>query len=102
MNMAGIPTPLKIVPYFWSFQFGVGLDYVGHAGKWDEIITDGDPSKQDFTCYYVKGEKLLAAAGCGRGGHMIALAELMRLGRTPSPAGKCRKTPDFCKVLTPT
>jgi NADPH-dependent 2,4-dienoyl-CoA reductase/sulfur reductase-like enzyme/nitrite reductase/ring-hydroxylating ferredoxin subunit len=99
INMAGIPTPLKIIPFFWSFQFGVGLDYVGYAHTWDEIHTDGDPSKQDFTCYYFKGDKLLAAAGCGRSQQMLALAELMRLDRTPGRADVRGETLDFIAML---
>ena len=100
INIAGIPTPLNIIPFFWSFQFGVGLDYVGYAHDWDELHTDGDPAKQDFTCYYFKGGKLRAAAGCGRSEQMLALAELMRLGRVPSAAELHGETPDFKAILS--
>lgn len=110
-EMAGVPNPASTpgpkgdrrgfggTPYFWTFQFGVGLDYVGFAHAWDEIVVDGDIAKQDFTAYYVRGGKVLAAAGCGRSRQMGALAELMRLGRTPGAEAVRGATPDFVQML---
>jgi NADPH-dependent 2,4-dienoyl-CoA reductase/sulfur reductase-like enzyme len=68
------------VPYFWSLQFSVGLDYVGHADKWDRVVVDGTIDSGDFTAYYVRDGKVVAAASCGRSRQMSALLELMRRG----------------------
>jgi len=99
LNMLGQPTPFEGVPYFWSFQFGVGLDYVGHAEKWDEIHIDGDIGKQDFTAFYLRGQTMLAASGCNRSTQMAALAELMRLGRAPSAQMVKAGPVDFAALL---
>jgi 3-phenylpropionate/trans-cinnamate dioxygenase ferredoxin reductase component len=34
--------PQEELPYFWSDQFGVRLQYVGHAGRWARVELDGD------------------------------------------------------------
>ncbi len=51
------------VPYFWTRQYGMTLKYVGHAPSWDDVVIDGSLAKRDFTAYYLKGDRVLAACG---------------------------------------
>jgi NADPH-dependent 2,4-dienoyl-CoA reductase/sulfur reductase-like enzyme/nitrite reductase/ring-hydroxylating ferredoxin subunit len=83
-NMAGKETPYRSVPFFWTLQAGMHLRYVGHATEWDEIFVDGNIDEGKFIAYYVKDDRILAAAGTGRDADMAALEELMRLDRMPS------------------
>lgn len=80
-NMAGKRTMFSSVPFFWTTQFDVTLNYVGHAKDWDEIIFQGDLSKRDFLAFYVKDHKVLAAAGMNRDKELAYLEELIRLNR---------------------
>ncbi len=82
-NMVGQPTKFDNVPFFWTNQFDLRVDYVGHADEWDEIIVDGDISKPEFIAYYVKGDRVLAASGCKRDRQTSALLELMRMNTVP-------------------
>jgi NADPH-dependent 2,4-dienoyl-CoA reductase/sulfur reductase-like enzyme len=82
-NMAGVPRVYDDVPYFWTFQYDVGLDYVGHAERWDSIHVDGDIGRREFLAYYIRGEKILAVSGCNRSDQVLGIAELMRAGRMP-------------------
>jgi NADPH-dependent 2,4-dienoyl-CoA reductase/sulfur reductase-like enzyme/nitrite reductase/ring-hydroxylating ferredoxin subunit len=66
------------VPFFWTTQWGITLNYVGHAEKWDEIIYRGSPEQKDFLAFYVSNGKLLAAAGCNRDQDLIAIEFLMQ------------------------
>jgi len=84
-NMAEQKTAFDSVPFFWTNQAGLNFQYVGHAEDWDDIIIDGDLDKQDFVAYYIKGNKILAAAGNGRGKEMAAIEELMRKDELPRP-----------------
>jgi NADPH-dependent 2,4-dienoyl-CoA reductase/sulfur reductase-like enzyme/nitrite reductase/ring-hydroxylating ferredoxin subunit len=84
-NMAGKEVEYDGVPFFWTRQFDAGLVYVGHAERWDEIIYVGDVSAHDFLAYYVEGNRVLAVAGMNRDRDMVAVEELMRLDRMPSP-----------------
>jgi apoptosis-inducing factor 3 len=69
------------VPFFWTSQWGLTLNYVGHAEKWDEIIYRGSPEQKDFLAFYVSGGKLLAAAGCNRDQDLIAIEFLLQHNR---------------------
>ena len=83
-NMAGKETTYDSVPFFWTRQFDVGLLYVGHAQRWEEIIYHGDVTTRDFLAFYVKENRVLAVAGMNRDQEMAAAEELMRLGRMPA------------------
>ncbi len=84
-NMAGKIVAFDSVPFFWTRQFDAGLLYVGHAEKWGEIIFQGDISAHDFLAFYVKENRVLAAAGMNRNHEMAAIEELMRLDHMPEP-----------------
>lgn len=55
--------PFADVPYFWSDQYGLKYQMVGHARDHDEIRIDAvGTEKRPFATYYRQG-KLVAAAG---------------------------------------
>jgi NADPH-dependent 2,4-dienoyl-CoA reductase/sulfur reductase-like enzyme/nitrite reductase/ring-hydroxylating ferredoxin subunit len=93
-NMAGGTVEFAGVPYFWSEQYDLFLQYVGYAPGWDQVIIHGDLGKRNFLAYYVQGEKVMAAAGVERDQQLAALAELLRLNRGPAP-GQLREPSAF-------
>jgi len=93
-NMAGRRVDFAGIPFFWSEQFDLFLQYVGHAESWDELIVHGDLAGHNFLGFYVKGNRVMAAAGLQRDRQLGAMAELMRLDQTPSPE-ELRRNPDF-------
>jgi hypothetical protein len=74
------------LPVFWTMQFKFPLRYGGHAEEWDEIIFDGDPEKREFIAFYIKNDRVLAAATSQRDTETAAISELMRLNQMPTPA----------------
>ena len=86
LNMSGQQTEFKGVPFFWTEQFEPYLFYVGHVTDWDEIIWHGKAADRKFVAFYVKNDRVLAAAGCGYDHGMAYITELMRNGLTPTPA----------------
>ena len=74
------------VPFFWSNQWGITLNYVGHAEKWDEIIYRGDPAQKDFIAFYVEGGKMTAAAGCNHDQELDAIELILRENMLLTPA----------------
>jgi len=98
-NMAGISTEYDSVPFFWTMQAGLGLQYVGHAQTWDEIIIDGEIAEKNFLAYYVAKGKVHAVAAMGRDREMAAIQEVMRLDRIPSPDEVRNGSVDFMKLL---
>ncbi len=93
-NLAGKEVAFAGVPFFWSEQFDLFLQYVGFAADWEEVIFHGEVSARDFLAFYVKGDRVLAAAGLGHDRQLAALAELMRLDKMPTPA-ELRGQPAF-------
>ena len=80
-NMAGKRVPWGGVPFFWTEQFDLTLQYLGYAPTWDDIIFYGDLKERNFLAFYVKDGRVLAAAGLNRDREMTAIAELMRVDK---------------------
>lgn len=67
LNMLGRDVPHDVVPYFYSVLGNDGeLEYVGPAYEWDEEIVRGSYENRDFTTWYLKEGRVLAALTWGR------------------------------------
>jgi len=70
--IVGEDLPPRPLPYFWSDQFGLRLQYVGHAVDWESVEVDGGPT--DFGARYLDGEgRPLAALLVNRPRELSAL-----------------------------
>ena len=76
-NMLGDEEPYTGVPFFWTEQHNVVVNYVGHAAEWDEIIVDGDIGSFNFLAFYIKDGIVAAVATAGRDHQTALLSELM-------------------------
>jgi 3-phenylpropionate/trans-cinnamate dioxygenase ferredoxin reductase subunit len=59
-NMLGTPTPYERIPYFFSDQYDVGMEYSGYATDWDEVVFRGDPAGGEFIAFWLKDGRLAA------------------------------------------
>ncbi|MFF1298838.1 MULTISPECIES: NAD(P)/FAD-dependent oxidoreductase [unclassified Streptomyces] len=50
------------VPYFFSDQYDLGMEYSGWAppGSYDEVVIRGDAGKREFIAFWVKERRVLA------------------------------------------
>lgn len=50
------------VPYFFSDQYDLGMEYSGWAppGTYDEVVIRGDAGKREFIAFWVKENRVLA------------------------------------------
>ncbi len=77
------PGPL---PSFWSDQYGLRIQYVGHAAGADEIRFSGDPRDRDFAVLYSRDERPVAALAVGRPRELAAMRRLIeKLELDPNP-----------------
>ena len=53
-SMLGAPEPYSPTLYFWSDQYDLSIQYLGHATEWDEIAVRGNPDEEKFTAFYLK------------------------------------------------
>jgi apoptosis-inducing factor 3 len=66
LNMLGQREALIQVPFFWSQHYDVPINYVGHAGVWDEIEIDGDIRKKDCVLRFKQDGRVAAVASIFR------------------------------------
>jgi 3-phenylpropionate/trans-cinnamate dioxygenase ferredoxin reductase component len=59
-SMLGGAEPYDRVPYFFSDQYDVGMEYAGHATEWDEVVFRGDVDAREFIAFWVKDGRVLA------------------------------------------
>ncbi len=53
--IAGGDSPYTKLPYFWSDQYDVSLEYRGHASGDDRAVWRGDRDGRRFTVFYLRG-----------------------------------------------
>ncbi len=62
-NMAGKGEAYDRLPYFFTDQYDLGMEYVGHVGPdgYDEVVLRGDTAEtRVFTAFWLKGGQVLA------------------------------------------
>ena len=58
--MLGQPTVYDRLPYFFSDQYDVGMEYAGFARTWDRVIFRGDPATREFIAFWLSGDRVVA------------------------------------------
>jgi 3-phenylpropionate/trans-cinnamate dioxygenase ferredoxin reductase subunit len=48
------------IPYFFSDQYEVGMEYSGYATKWDEVVFRGDRDGGEFVAFWLRDGRVLA------------------------------------------
>jgi NADPH-dependent 2,4-dienoyl-CoA reductase/sulfur reductase-like enzyme/nitrite reductase/ring-hydroxylating ferredoxin subunit len=61
-NMLGASERFDAVPFFWSMHYDVGINYVGHAERWDRIELDGRPEDKDCAMRFIIDDRVAALA----------------------------------------
>ena len=80
--MAGHAQPYSEVPWFWSDQYDLNLQYVGAGLPWNETVVRGAMGEPPFTVFYLESGSLVAAAGFNDH-HTVARARRVMEARKP-------------------
>ena len=69
-SMLGQDVVYDRVPYFFSDQYDLGMEYSGHAvpGEYDDVVYRGDSDKREFIAYWLKECRVLAGPSCASKG----------------------------------
>jgi 3-phenylpropionate/trans-cinnamate dioxygenase ferredoxin reductase component len=59
-NMLGRDLAYDRIPYFFSDQYDVGMEYAGHALTYDRVVFRGDPSTFEFMAFWMRGDRVAA------------------------------------------
>jgi 3-phenylpropionate/trans-cinnamate dioxygenase ferredoxin reductase component len=58
--MLGQPVSYDRIPYFYSDQYDVGMEYSGYAPVWDEVVFRGDPAGGEFIAFWLRDGSVAA------------------------------------------
>jgi 3-phenylpropionate/trans-cinnamate dioxygenase ferredoxin reductase subunit len=58
--MLGDSTPYERIPYFFSDQYDVGMEYSGYVREWDRVVFRGDREAGEFIAFWLKDERVVA------------------------------------------
>ncbi|HWT25292.1 MAG TPA: FAD-dependent oxidoreductase [Solirubrobacteraceae bacterium] len=58
--MLGSTEAYDRLPYFFSDQYDVGMEYSGHARDWDRVVFRGDPATREFIAFWLRDARVLA------------------------------------------
>src|SRR5215216_3117916 len=59
-NMLGRHERYDALPYFFSDQYDVGMEYAGYARTWDRVVLRGDPASREFIAFWVSDDRVVA------------------------------------------
>jgi len=58
--MLGEPDVYDRLPYFFSDQYDVGMEYAGFARTWDRVVFRGDPATREFIAFWLLEDRVVA------------------------------------------
>lgn len=85
-TICGKDKEIAALPWFWSDQYDLKLKIAGLNTGYDDIVLNGDPTRdRDFTCYYLRGGELLAADCVNRPRDFVTSKRMIAQGDRVDP-----------------
>jgi NADPH-dependent 2,4-dienoyl-CoA reductase/sulfur reductase-like enzyme len=72
------------LPSFWSDQYGVRIQCVGHPHHGEAVLVEGDPAARDFEAVFVRDGRPVAGLTVGRPRAIPALRKRIEAGHRPA------------------
>ncbi|MFE1958097.1 NAD(P)/FAD-dependent oxidoreductase [Streptomyces sp. NPDC059479] len=85
--MLGQDVTYDRVPYFFSDQYDLGLEYSGWAppGSYDQVVVRGDAGKREFVAFWLKDRRVLAGMNVNVWDVTEDIQRLIRSGEQQDP-----------------
>jgi 3-phenylpropionate/trans-cinnamate dioxygenase ferredoxin reductase component len=77
-GMLGKPAGYERLPYFFSDQYDVGMEYSGYATAWDEVVFRGQPDEREFVAFWLEVGRVVAAMNVNVWDVVAPIQELIR------------------------
>jgi 3-phenylpropionate/trans-cinnamate dioxygenase ferredoxin reductase component len=68
------------LPYFFSDQYDVGMEYAGFARAWYRVIFRGDPASREFIAFWLVGDRVVAGMNVNVWDITDTIQQLIRQG----------------------
>jgi 3-phenylpropionate/trans-cinnamate dioxygenase ferredoxin reductase subunit len=88
-SMLGKDVSWEKLPYFFTDQYDLGMEYTGHAppGSYDDVVLRGDVPGRAFQAFWLNGGRPIAGMHVNLWDDGIGpIEELVKSGRTVDPA----------------
>ena len=85
-NMLGHVSAYEKVPYFFSDQYDLGMEYRGWAPSFEQVVFRGDPAGGEFIAFWLEQGRVLAAMNANVWDQGDEIEALIRSGRPVDPA----------------
>jgi 3-phenylpropionate/trans-cinnamate dioxygenase ferredoxin reductase subunit len=85
-SMLGKPVEYDEIPYFFSDQYDVGIEYSGYATEWDEVVFRGNRSAREFLAFWLRDDRVVAGLNMNVWDVHDEIRELIRSRREVSRA----------------
>jgi len=59
-SMLGQSAPYDRLPYFFSDQYDIGMEYTGLAREWDRVVIRGDLAAREFIAFWLHDGRVIA------------------------------------------
>lgn len=84
-SMLGKEAGYDRLPYFFSDQYDVGMEYAGYATDWDRVVLRGDPDGGEFIAFWLRDGRVLAGMNVNVWDVTDRIQELIRSRREVDP-----------------
>lgn len=84
-SMAGQPKAYAPVPYFWSDQYDVNLQYAGFPGRAEQTVLRGDPGTASMTVFSLTRGRIQAVATVNQSRDLRPARQLIESGARVDP-----------------
>jgi 3-phenylpropionate/trans-cinnamate dioxygenase ferredoxin reductase subunit len=81
--MLGEQASYEALPYFYTDQYDLGMEYVGHVGPdgYDRLVVRGDLAAREFVAFWLSGGRVQAGMNVNVWGVTDPIKALIRSGR---------------------
>jgi len=81
--MLGKPASYERLPYFFSDQYDLGMEYTGYVvpGGYDRVVVRGDLAAREFIAFWLSGDHVVAGMNVNVWDVTAPIGDLIRSGR---------------------
>jgi 3-phenylpropionate/trans-cinnamate dioxygenase ferredoxin reductase component len=93
----------ETIPYFWSNQHHLAIQYLGHPTQWDQTVLRGQLEKDQFTMFYLLGNTVVGALIVNQPKNVLPIRRLInqKIAVNAEELGdETKKLRDFVKQKT--
>ncbi|WP_030198924.1 NAD(P)/FAD-dependent oxidoreductase [Streptomyces sp. NRRL S-87] len=102
--MLGQDVSYDRVPYFFSDQYDMGMEYSGYAppGSYDEVLIRGDAAKREFVAFWLAGGRVIAGLNMNVWDVVEPIQTLIRTGARPDRTALADPSVPLTSLVPPT